>query len=856
MRVASIPPLLLTALLLASCSDLQPIEPNTCGNRIVDAGEACDEGGETDLCTAECRLICLDATGALPPGYVDNPEDAFPGGYCPLGQACGIDSLCAEPSGKFRAATSFELDVAQAEAGDVDGDGVADLVSTSATELRVLYGDSDGTPLTSESLQPSPSATGPFLLTDFNQSGGADLAIPTDGGVVPFFDVDGLLRHHPSPTLQIPREGNVAALDGLVTEAGGPRRAALVYLEEQGTAVVLRDLVTPGNPELARCETGGPVAAALRRGLLPVAPSTAGGLLVGDLLAAGIDRAVDPGLCVFAPANPTAPGDPGWTPRFIKLVSGARFDNDLTVPVLWANLDGDACPELLAPTLSGAAVPGYTLVDSTSGCSFATASATAPSWGPAVKALGAGNLDRVGPDELVTAAAVYRIDSPSAVTRLGPPVGMDRLRVADFNGDGLLDVAGVDVVAAGETSREAVRLLRTAGPAGSWSAVTAIVETLRPVSQISLGDFDGDRVADLALTEVIELNSQRTPSKMAVSVIYGQRSEIPQYRVLLELDEPAVVATLGPRRGAAAEQDAADDLGVAYLGDAASKVSASVLFGSAQRSLTAPLARTTGAAVAAVAAGPWANSDALLDLVVYADTSQYLWPQIADGFSTTASGTPSPIDARGLRDFAIASAHTTSGGSTVVSVTPSQQSAAIGGVGACATSWTGSAVEMAGPRPTLQVRNLDGLPGDEILVTSQPGANTRTIYAYPAIGDDCKLGAPLFGNGHPLLGCEAATIIEASATTASTSEAAGRRELLAVCRPAGAPDSQLIRFDFTGNGYAPAPQPVRLPGRARRLMVGDFTGDGLEDALSITTVGSVDFATLLVQCARTETSCE
>lgn len=76
-----------------------------------------------------------------------------------------------------------------------------------------------------------------------------------------------------------------------------------------------------------------------------------------------------------------------------------------------------------------------------------------------------------------------------------------------------------------------------------------------------------------------------------------------------------------------------------------------------------------------------------------------------------------------------------------------------------------------------------------------------------------------------------------------------------MCRPPNG-ISQVIRFDYKDNTYAVSPLPVQLPGRARRLMVGDFTGDGLEDALSITTVGSVDFATLLVQCAQTDSSCD
>jgi hypothetical protein len=271
------------------------------------------------------RLSCASAA-SHPASYVDNPADNVADGFCPLGQTCGVGGLCAAPSGKFRAEAQFELDVAQAEAGDVDGDHVFDLVSTSATELRIRLGDADGAPLASTSVQPAPSATGPFLLADLDGSGGVDLAIPTDGGVVPFFDDDGALQHHPSPTLQVPREGQIAAADGTVAEAGKGRRPVLVYVEEQGTAAVLRDLVTPGNPELARCETGGAIApGAIRRGPLAVIPS---GVATGDLIAVGVDRAAAPGVCVFAPANPQAVGDPGWTPHFFALAAGARFETE------------------------------------------------------------------------------------------------------------------------------------------------------------------------------------------------------------------------------------------------------------------------------------------------------------------------------------------------------------------------------------------------------------------------------------------------------------------------------------------------------------------------------------------------
>ncbi|MEZ4361033.1 MAG: VCBS repeat-containing protein [Kofleriaceae bacterium] len=831
------------AALTWGCSNLQPIDPNRCGNRIVEEGEACDEGpDDTATCTDECRLICVGAEVG-PASYVDNPEDAVPGGYCPPGYACGIDGLCSAPSGRFRAETSFEFDVEQADVGDLDGDGVADLVGIGATAIRIHLGDADGAPLSAISTLPSPSATGPFLLADLDASGGDDLFVPAEGGVVPFYATEaGTLEHRPSPTLLVPREGNLAAVDGVVTQANGPRQPLLVFAEAEGNFVVLRDLTTTGNPELARCDTGSP--ATMRRGQLAVAATGA-----GDLIAIGVDRTIDAGVCVLAPADPRQPGDPGWAPRFYKLAAGARFDVD-SVPLLWVHLDADACPELLAPTLSGLDTQGHTTLRSTSACTFATAAVAAPSWPAARRVLGVGNLDRVGSDELVTSTGVFRVDSPTAVTGLGPPLAFERLRVADFNGDGVPDIAGVEFPASGEVGKEAVRILRTAGSPGTWQATAVVVETLRPVAQLAVGDFDGDLIDDLAITEISALSAQRVPTAMAVVVIYGQRSEIPEYHVLLET-APVVIATLGRRRGSAADGDAADDLGVALLGTTA-KVPASVLYGSAQRSLTAPLASASGASVAAIAAGAWANDDELLDLVVYADTSQYVWPQVDEGFVTTGAGIASSVDARGLRDFAIASTTTASGGDTIVSVSTSKHRVAVGGVGACPGSWTTTDLPSLGASPAAQPRDLDGLPGDELLVTSAPATSTQAIYLFGAIDGACGLGASLLPAGHPLLGCDAAAILEASSTQAGDPR---QREILAICRPSGGGAGQLRRFERVGDDYVATPLPVQLPGRARRLMVADFTGDGLEDALSITSVGPVDYATLLVQCAQTDESC-
>ncbi len=839
---------------LGACSDLQPIEANRCGNRIVEKGEACDEGSETTLCTAECRLSCVDAANA-PASYVDNPDDSQTDLRCPVGQACGVDGLCSAPSGRFRTETSFEFDVPQAEVGDVDADGVADLIGTGATEIRIRFGDADGAPLDQADHLPAPAATGPFLLANLDSKLGIDLAIPSDGGVVPFYaTASGTLQHRPSPTLSIPREGFVTALDGVVPTDGGPRRPLLVYVEVQGNFAVLRDLITAGNPELARCDTAAP--AVLRR--VPLAVTT---FTNGDFLAVAIDRPVDPGWCVFAPANPVTATDPGWIPRFHKLAVGARFDTEL-VPLVWANVDDDNCPELLAPVLTGSGMgtAGQNVLDNTAAaCNFSTAAVQTPSWGALTpgKVLAAGNLDRIGPrEELVAGTGVFRVDSLTQLTKLGPALGMDRVRVADFNGDGVLDLAGTDAVLPGETAREAVRILRTSGFPGTWQASTVVVETLRPVAQLAVGDFDGDRIADVALTEVINLDANRIPTQMAVSVIYGQRSEVPSYQVVLETDA-VVIATLGLRRGGPHDEDGVDDLGVGkVVAGSSPKIAASVLYGSAQRSLTAPLtANASGqaGAIAALATGPWANGDALDDLVVYSTTQQYLWPQLGDGgYNTGATGATSPFgDPRGLRDFAITSATTTGGGSTVIGFANNNKTSTVGGVGACATPSSASYLALA-QRPALQARDLDGVAGDELLLTTQAGMSVQSVQVFPAIGGDCKLGNGMVPATHPLASCEAASMIEAGSTQGGDSK---RREILAVCRKNGA--AVLTRFDFTSTGEAQGTVlPVQVQGAVRRLMAGDFTGDGLEDAIVVTTIGAVDFGTLLVQCAATDSSCD
>lgn len=106
-----------------SCAELPEVEPNVCGNQVFEpsAGEDCDGapplGYEGATCgaletAAACRFTCA------------TPSDPG-GGVCPGGWGCGTDGICRKAVGTF----SIEQLPGDAQvAGDLDGDGLSDLI--------------------------------------------------------------------------------------------------------------------------------------------------------------------------------------------------------------------------------------------------------------------------------------------------------------------------------------------------------------------------------------------------------------------------------------------------------------------------------------------------------------------------------------------------------------------------------------------------------------------------------------------------------------------------------------------------------------------------------------------------------
>lgn len=122
--------------LIVSCADLPAIQAGTCGNGVLEAGEDCDgvaPNGASCRKQDEANACRFDCTTAK----------------CPSGYLCGPSSgICSQPTGEFAASTSeFETTSGRILLGDVDGDGISEIVTFSTpdaagrTTPRVFYFD-------------------------------------------------------------------------------------------------------------------------------------------------------------------------------------------------------------------------------------------------------------------------------------------------------------------------------------------------------------------------------------------------------------------------------------------------------------------------------------------------------------------------------------------------------------------------------------------------------------------------------------------------------------------------------------------------------------------------------------------
>lgn len=536
----------LHAALLVACTEVPGFEPGVCGNRIVDLGEDCDgySGmGEGTACgdpatSNACFFVC-DVVGA---GGADGTARV-----CPEGWGCGQDGRCRQPSGQFDADSnaSFRFPAESLAIGDLDGDGFPDIVGTQGSQLSVRFGSESGV-FSSEVDVPVPQPAGLLTFGLFNGDALLDIILPISGGLVPLLGREDRKLEtvaYSSLDLRTARFGVRALV--LETFPGDQNNEILGIVNvgmrffDNPTDAYVRDPLGDKPLDLLVDE-------------LAVGDVDGDGSTEFALAFAG-ERTVH--LCR---GNFSGNDERTMQPIcFASLATGAEVQRGGTRLV---DVDGDDDLDLLAAVSSdaggagGAAVaveiarnrgdgsfdgfvPAGTLADrqvvpgSSNLCERIEIDTRADAW-----PLAAADFNKDGRADYVFASSIaiarFADESallPSALVETACLFG-SRWKAAvitDINGDDWLDVA-VDFEA-----NDGIDIYLNAGEQAGGEVFNVFhVSTDSPPLALRSGDFDGDRVRDIAFYERVGAPSADAPLDR-VSVIFGSKSGSPSAPVAM-----------------------------------------------------------------------------------------------------------------------------------------------------------------------------------------------------------------------------------------------------------------------------------------------------------------------------------
>ncbi|WP_437593508.1 FG-GAP repeat domain-containing protein [Sorangium sp. So ce1000] len=532
------------AIAAAGCANLSLLEEDVCGNRVVEEpDEACDgqEGCGAPGSAHQCRYLCGGAEGL-----------ACPGGY-----GCGADGVCRRPTGVFEELSARTMVTAMdLSIGDINADGCDELVHTTleSTTITALPSQAPGLCAQAEQALPiaraaSSEETSPApLLRDLTSDGQLELIVAGRGDVVAapggaangFFVFSASESAALAPTLYATTRLDSEAARLLSARLRG-RDAALIFL---GAAAAAGGTSGGG-------ASGGPGRVAVMSDPA-VTPQTLDGDAVapGDIaaaVAADVDAAANAEPCdeaivakrgddrihLYAVCGPAGSNALAALPD-VQLGGGARI-RDVNASLAVHDQNGDGFLDIVVNAIhgdSGEIHVAYGLGDGRFHSTPGLPSSGSPDQRTGALSLGDAALEAAlaDPDRIFVAGDFEparpglelvpldcRDNAPFQAPVCGFIAGGCEAIAADVNADGRLDI-----VATGAQLPDIT--VYTGASDGTF--YTQRVPTQCPPHYLAVGDFDGDRVNDIAYFDQQARPSSPQPSTR-LDIAYGNAFAAP-----------------------------------------------------------------------------------------------------------------------------------------------------------------------------------------------------------------------------------------------------------------------------------------------------------------------------------------
>ncbi len=597
----------------AGCADLEDIELGRCGNRVLDAAEDCDGHGlGASPCASPgeahaCRYTCDYEGGTV---------------ACPPGFRCGVEDVCTKPSNQLELLESPLL----ARSGDVlaaadfDGDRRADLAIASADAPELVVTFLSGLEVVAEDvIAVTPTRTLAVGRIDGDER--PDIALGAEAALVSVGSAAGgrqLVSTAFAPyTFNTTVARVVAAPAQASLYAGGNPQAQLE--PDADTESVVIDVGGAGyfflrNPYDGTTPQAGVLPALsthveTRRGAIFARPPGSPACDEVAFAFAAPARVVVVPLCdlcgsPLAVETPPVGCDPLPAGQVeVVLPGGGDVVGMWTAEVVEDDGTSDPGLELLVAVARGGVIE-IDVVEEGAPQSVTVRTDALPEIGALLGGatpLDIRDLNADGALDVISSRALYA-SKPGGHYEAAVPSSArwDEVAVADFDGDGRLDVAaarrGPPVDADDDLSGAAMTGLDVLIGTSTSYFNPSTLATAGKAAVLGSGDFDGDGLADLALRErAVDRPGERLPSCAEfddLAVLYGSAAGLSQREVVARLSGIEDVAT--GRLPRLDKRDGISDFGVVSQclegGDPATPDQArvTVFYGATNRQIVAP----------------------------------------------------------------------------------------------------------------------------------------------------------------------------------------------------------------------------------------------------------------------------